>query len=291
VVRRVLPLMCIATLAGGVRAAPPGTHAVWRGAEHAAPVDASFSAAEVAGDVVAHLLRARAAASATPPATEPAATRAWGFHFTRGAYSGFRRGRFESWSTDYPKADLQFVSVLARLTNVDAYPGDNAIWLDDPELRRHPFLYLVEVGFMSLTEPEVRGLRDYLLAGGFLIVDDFWGTRQWANFEEQMRRVLPEHGIVELPLDHPIFSIFYEIDEIIQVPAINRAWGPTHEQDGYVPHVRGIFDDDGRLMAIINWNTDLGDAWEWAEQPHYPLKYSTYAFRMGVNMVVYALSH
>jgi hypothetical protein len=290
VVRRVLPLMCIATLAGGVRTMPPGQQATSRGADHAWVEDGRLNAAYAAGDV-APLVRAMAAASSAPRTTESPAMRAWGFHFTRGAYSGYRRGRFSSWSTDYPKADQQFVSVLARLTNVDAYPGDNAIWLDDPELRRHPFLYLVEVGFMSLTEPEVRGLREYLLAGGFLIVDDFWGTRQWANFEEQMRRVLPEHAIVELPLDHPIFSIFYEIDEIIQVPAINRVWGPTHEQDGYVPHVRGIFDDAGRLMAIINWNTDLGDAWEWAEQPHYPLKYSTYAFRMGVNMVIYALSH
>jgi len=213
------------------------------------------------------------------------------FYFTRGIYSDWR-GRGRAWATDYPKADLQFLTVLRRLTILDAYPSENAVSLADPELRRFPFLYMLEVGNMSLTSDEVTGLRDYLLAGGFVFIDDFWGTQEWANFEREMKRVLPEYPIRDLPRDHPVFSSLYDIDEIVQVPAINN-WegGRTWERDGYEPAARGIFAEDGRLMVMINWNTDIGDAWEWAEQPHYPLKFSTYAYQMGANAIIYALSH
>ncbi len=216
------------------------------------------------------------------------------FYFTRAAYSsgalGWRGGR--AWATDYPKADHQFLVVARRVTNLDAYPWENAVRLDDPELRRYPFLYAVEVGYMDLTEPEVEGLRDYLLAGGFLVVDDFWGTQEWSAFESNIRRVFPSRPIVELPRDHPVFSSYYDIREIVQVPAVNNILrGRTWERDGRVPHVRGIFGEDGRLMVAINWNTDLGDAWEWADIPEYPLEYSTFAYQMGVNLIVYAMSH
>lgn len=215
------------------------------------------------------------------------------FYFTRGRYTDYRGSwRSPAWATDYPKADQQFLVVLRRLTNVDAYASEHSMALTDPELRRYPFLYMLEVGYMDLQPSEVRALRDYLLAGGFLFIDDFWGTREWQNFEEQMRRVLPEYPIRDLPLDHPIFRTFYEIREIQQVPAIgNIRRGRTWEQDGYEPAVRGIFDERGRLMVMVNWNTDIGDAWEWAEQPDYPLKYSTFAYQIGINAVVYAMSH
>jgi hypothetical protein len=226
-----------------------------------------------------------------PPLADPAG-RAHSFHFTRAMYGGRSRwGR--SWATDFPKADQQFLTVLRRLTSVDAFERENPIRLDDPELRRFPFLYAVEVGQMSLSDDEVRGLRDYLLAGGFLMVDDFWGTVEWRSFEEQIRRVLPEYPIVEIPLDHPVFSTVYDISEIIQVPVVGQgvAGGPTHERDGYTAHCRGIFDDEGRLMVVINWNTDLGDAWEWADHPQYPLRFSTFAYQLGANFIVYAMSH
>lgn len=214
------------------------------------------------------------------------------FYFTRAAYSsgGWRRGN--AWSTDYPKADRQFLTVLKRLTNLDAYDFENAVLLTDPNLRRYPFLYALEVGYMDLRQEEIEGLRDYLLAGGTLVIDDFWGSREWFQFEYQMGLVFPELQIEELGLDHPVFSTYYEIDEILQVPAFGRGRrGPTYEADGFTPHVRGIRNRDGRLMVIINWNTDLGDAWEWAEQPTYPLEFSTFAYQMGVNMIVYAMSH
>jgi len=189
-------------------------------------------------------------------------------------------------------ADRQFLTVLQRLTNLDAFSYENAILLTDENIRRYPFLYALEVGYMSLSPGEIEGLRDYLKAGGFLVIDDFWGTREWDQFEYQMSRVFPQHPIIDLELDHPVFNTFYDIDEILQVPAYGRFWrGQTFERDGYVPHVKGILDDDGRLMVIINWNTDLGDAWEWAEQPDYPVQYSTFAFQMGVNMIIYAMSH
>jgi hypothetical protein len=236
---------------------------------------------------------AAAAAGPVAGAAQADGRSAHSFAFTRAIYSSGMGGRrFNSWATDYPKADQQFLAVLTRLTNVDAYMLENAVRLDDPELRRYPFLYMLEVGYMGMTPSEVEGLRGYLEAGGLLMVDDFWGTQEWANFEYEMRRVFPDREIVDLPLDHPIFRIFYEIDEVVQVPAIgNIRRGFTHERDGYVPMVRGIFDDHGRLMVVIHWNTDLGDAWEWAEQPDYPLVYSTYAFRVGVNMVVWAMTN
>ena len=212
------------------------------------------------------------------------------FFFTRAVYnSGYR---WSSWATDYPKADRQFIIILERLIDLDAYEAENAVRLDDPNVRRFPFLYALEVGDMYMSEAEAEGLRDYLLAGGFLMIDDFWGTWEWANFESEIRRVLPEHPIVDIPLAHPIFNTVYNIEEIVQVPSIGNAQGgPTWERDGYEPQVKGIFDDDGRLMVIINWNTDIGDAWEWAESPYYPLRYSTYAIEITINIIVYAMSH
>ncbi|HIA49473.1 MAG TPA: DUF4159 domain-containing protein, partial [Acidobacteria bacterium] len=114
----------------------------------------------------------------------------WEFYFTRAIYSGGRGRRWGSrWSTDYPKADLQFISILQRVTNLDVYQGQNAMRLNDPDLRRFPFLYALEVGSMTMTDEEVNGLRAYLEAGGFLLVDDFWGTWEWQNFETEIRRV------------------------------------------------------------------------------------------------------
>lgn len=232
------------------------------------------------------------------------------FYFTRAIYNDYARGGFfgrrggggGSWATDFPKADCQFITVVKRLAGLDMYGDSWAIHLDDSRIRSYPFLYALEVGRnggWSLTDTELQGLQDYLAVGGFLVIDDFWGTQQWYAFEREMRRIVPNREIVELPKNHEVFSIFYTLDEVIQVPNISNgravSYGlpgaVTYQADGYVPHVFGIFDDDGRLMVVINWNTDLGDAWEWAEQPDYPLEFSTYAFQMGVNMILYAMTH
>lgn len=215
------------------------------------------------------------------------------FYFTRAIYGG--GGDDEDWgprwAIDFPEADLHFLVALRRLTTVDAPDKHNAIALEDPRLRDYPLLYMLEVGSLTLSDEQASALRDYLLAGGFMVIDDFWGTWAWLNFEQQMAQVFPEFPIVEVPLDHPVFHAFYDIDEVLQVPNVFQANGPTWEYDGKIPHVRGIFDDEGRLMVLINWNTDLGDGWEWADSPDYPLRYSTYAFEIGVNFVIYGMSH
>ena len=222
------------------------------------------------------------------------------FYFTRGAYSSGMRGwgRGGGWSTDFPKADRQFIYVLQRTLGWDIFSCENPIALDDPHLRRFPFLYMLEVGRMVLTPPEVEGLRNYLLAGGFLFIDDFWDTNEWANFEREIKQVLPEYGIEDIPLDHLIFRIIYPIDEVLQVP--NQSAGATGNPARYgecyygracTPTIRGIFDGDGRLLVLIAHNSDLGDAWEWAEQPYYPFDRSNYAFSLAWNIIAYAMAY
>ncbi len=212
------------------------------------------------------------------------------FYFTRGVYSS--PWRWNSWAIDFPKADRQFMAAVNTLVDINVADHENAIRLDDPDLRRFPFLYILEIEGMLLTQAEVTGLRDYLLAGGFLVVDDFWGEWAYANLEQEMRRVIPEYSIVEIPSNHPIFNTVYRIEEIIQVPAIGRYYGGvTTECYGCDAFTSGIFDDEGRLMVVINGNTDLGDAWEWFERPEYPLQFSSFAVQMGVNFIVYAMSH
>jgi hypothetical protein len=227
------------------------------------------------------------------------------FYLARAIYSESSRGWGgggvgRSWSIDYPTADRVMTRIASRLSNLDTCDWEFPVSLADPDLRRFPFLYTVEWGRAWLTDAEVEGLRSYLMAGGFLMVDDFWGTAEWRNFAEQMTRVLPEHAIVEVPRDHQIFRSYYELDEdIIQVPSYRngRAMGlglpgaRTWERDGYEPHLRGIFDESGRLIVAINWNTDLGDALEWAESPDYPLEYSTFASRLFLNLIIYAMAY
>ena len=240
------------------------------------------------------------------PAAQVPPTPGYSFYFTRAVYSGRGsgwRGGSGSWRTDFPEAEFYFTQLLGRLIDIDVFTergGRNPIALNDPNLRRYPFLYVVEPGGMRLTEPEVRGLRSYLEAGGFMMMDDFWGVRETANVEDQLAQVLPGRPIVEIPLDHPIFNSVYDIEEIRQVPNVRNGrdvaagWVGARTDEGdnsEVPYVRGIFDDEGRLMVIINQNTDLGDAWEWAEDPWYPLDFSTYATEVGINTVVYAMSH
>ena len=221
------------------------------------------------------------------------------FYFTRGIYSDdFNIGdEFGgSWSIDYPKADRHFLYALNRLSIVNSSPDENAVKLTDPHLRDLPYIYALEVGSMQLNEMEVDALREYLLAGGFLFIDDFWGSAAWENLVEQMQLVFPNRTITEIPQAHSVFHVVYDIEEIKQVPNLSNgiafeSRGITHENDGIHAHVRGILDDDDRLMVLINWNTDLGDAWEWADHPDYPAYFSTYAVKLGINSVIYAMTH
>jgi hypothetical protein len=150
----------------------------------------------------------------------------------------------------------------------------------------------VEVGRWYLDDGEAAKMREYLLRGGFLMVDDFHGTYQWASFLESMERVFPDRPITEIQTEHPILHVLYDLDQRIQVPGIQYAWsGVTYERDGYVPHWRGIYDDNDRLMVAINFNMDLGDAWEHADTPEYPEQMTALAYRFGINYIIYAMTH
>jgi len=215
----------------------------------------------------------------------------WPFYWTRAIYSGWGRRGFGggSWAVDFPKSDQQFLIVIKRLMRLNAYDWENPVYLGDPVLRKFPLIYMLEVGGMNLSDEEVDGLRGYMDAGGFVIVDDFWGNDEWDVFEWNMRRVYPDKQFIDITLDHALYRSYYTIDHVEMTPAIGNTLyrsecGPCTTQ------VRGMYDDEGRLMMVVNFNTDLGDAWEWAEDPSYPLETSTYAYEMGANIIVYAMS-
>ncbi|MCZ6768850.1 MAG: DUF4159 domain-containing protein [Acidobacteria bacterium] len=214
------------------------------------------------------------------------------FTFLRLVYSG-ADWTASTWHVDYPKADQQFLYGLRKLTDFGFVSTEHlALPLSDPELFKFPFLYAVEVGHMRLSDKEASQLREYLLRGGFLVVDDFHGEYEWQNFYRQMKKVFPEYEPIELTIDHPIFHCYYDIKELIQVPGLQFVYsGRTWEKGGYQAHYRGIQDEKGRLMVMINYNVDLGDAWEWAEVQAYPRKYANLAFQLGINYIIYAMTH
>lgn len=217
------------------------------------------------------------------------------FVFARLIYpSGFsRRGR-GSWAVDWPKADKQFMFGIDRLSNVRiVLDQDVAIEIMDETLFSYPFLYAVEVGQMEINQTQADRLREYMLRGGFLVVDDFWGTYEWQNFSYQLKKIFPDKEVEEVPMTHPIFHSFYDIDQILQIPNVNNGCGgfQTHERDGYTPYALAVYDDTRRPMMMINYNTDLGDAWEWADQPCYPHEFSGMAYRMGLNFIIYSMTH
>ncbi len=221
------------------------------------------------------------------------------FNFTRGIFTddfGMGDQHGGSWSIDYPEADKHFSFLLSRLSSIDSSPNENAVKLSDPELLNLPLIYALEVGAMQLENTEAESLREYLLAGGFLLIDDFWGSWAWENLVAQMQLVFPDRIIRDIPSSHPIFNLVFDVEDIKQVPNYQNGidferTGKTHEEDGRRPYVRGIFDDKDRLMVLINFNTDLGDAWEWADHPEYPFQFTNYAAKLGVNIVVYAMTH
>jgi len=210
-----------------------------------------------------------------------------------GNFRGF--GRQGSWATDWPKADKQFIFAIDRMSNVRVVlDQDIAIDIMDPKLFSYPFLYALEVGRgMTLSPEEAERLREYMERGGFIVIDDFWGTRQWQSFSYELAKIFPDREVEEIPLTHPLFHAFFDIDEILQIPNVTNGCrgGQTHQQDGYTPYALAVYDDNRRPMMVINHNTDLGDAWEWADQECYPNRFASFAFRMGVNFIVYSMTH
>jgi len=219
------------------------------------------------------------------------------FTFVRIRYNSYRGwGR---WATDYPDSDLNFSYRLQQLTSLKVDPDGKVIELTDDALFDYPFIYLLEPGDLVFTDAEVQALRRYLLHGGFLMVDDFWGEAEWDNFYYEIKRVFPDREPTELPLDHPVFHCIYDLAKKPQIPSIGialagRGYGVTWERpDAKEVHYKGLFDDKGRMMAIICHNTDLGDGWEReGEDPWYFREFSEkWAYPLGINIVFYAMTH
>ncbi len=224
----------------------------------------------------------------------PNAQNGRGFGF--GRFGGFgdwtQGGRGIFWTMDYPRSDRHFALALRRLTRIHTRSVEQPINLDEGDQFDWPWLYGVEVGHWQLTDAQVKAFREYLDRGGFFMCDDFHGTFEWQIFLASMKRVFPDREIVDIPNEDPIFHTVYDLDGRYQVPGAQfLRSGRTYEQDGYNAVWRGIYDDQHRLMVAICHNMDLGDSWEHADNPEYPQEYSALGIRIGVNYVVYAMTH
>jgi Domain of unknown function (DUF4159) len=209
----------------------------------------------------------------------------------QGRFDGDYHRGLSLWTQDYPRADRHFSQALRRLTRLHVRSVEQVVDLEDAdEPFNWPWLYAVQVGEWGITDHQAHILRDYLLRGGFFMADDFHGTVEWSVFEESMKRVFPDRPIVDVPDSDPIFHTVFNLDEKFQMP------GAAHLDTGYKnngigAHWRAILDDKGRVMVAISFNSDIGDAWEWADEPRYPEKFSGLAIRIGVNYVIYAMTH
>jgi hypothetical protein len=208
------------------------------------------------------------------------------FAFTRIRY-GARVGRGASgWEHDYPTADRNFSAILDYITNMRVHlDGSNILDLDDPRIFENPVIYMSEPGFWSTDDAEAANLRAYLLKGGFIIFDDFDGDADWRNLVTQMKRVLPDHDFIRLDVTHPIFQSFFGLKTLnIPHPML----------PGIEPVFLGLFEDNhpaGRMLAIANWNNDIGDYWEWSAEGLYGDAPTNDAYRLGVNYLVYEMTH
>ncbi len=228
------------------------------------------------------------------------------YTFCRGMYTSDRReAGGMGWWTDYPDADINFSIRLSELTKVRVShqaggdPNHLVVRLTDDALFSCPMIQMEDVGTMRLSDAEVLRLREYLLKGGFLYVDDFWGERAWEQWAEEIGRVLPaaEYPIRDITTGHQLFRQVFEIDHLPQIPSINswmRSGGATSErgEETAVPDIRGISDRSGRLMVVMTHDTDISDAWEReGEDPRYFYQFSPNGYAVGINVVIYALTH
>ena len=217
------------------------------------------------------------------------------FHMARmiyrtNRYAGSHGYSNPMWAVDYPLAEAHFLPTLRRYTRVDVAENTRHLELSDDLLFKFPFLWLQQpgAGGWNPTAKEAERLREYLARGGFMMVDDFWGDGEWESFESVMQRVLPDKTFVDIPDNDSVMHLYFDIDERTQIP------GDRHLRNlGGLPppHWRGIYDDHQRLIVIANHNMDIGDAWEHADDPGYPLPMTAFAYQLGVNYVLYAMSH
>ena len=216
----------------------------------------------------------------------------YGVGFGRRTNGDWREG-YTYWTQDYPRADRHFLTALRRLSRIHARSVEQPVNLDvEDDVYNWPWLYAVQPGHWELTDAQAARMRDFLLRGGFFMGDDFWGDEQWDVFETSMKKVFPNREIVDLPDKEAIFHSVYDLDDRYQVPGAQFL--ETHqiwEQDGKIPHWRGIYDDHGRVIVAMCFDMDLGDSWEHADNPEYPEKFSALGIRIGVNYVTYAMTH
>ena len=229
-----------------------------------------------------------------------------GFNFCRVMYrsQGFR-GRGGGWSTDYPRADVNLSIRLSELTKTrvslddSGTPNHLVVRLTDAELFQCPFILMAEVGGAYFDEEEAARLRAYLVKGGFLWVDDFWGSQAWANWQDQITKVLPqpEFAIKDIPNDHPMYRTQFQLSGMPQIPAIDfwfRSGGGTSERgsDSAEVHARAISDAEGRIMVLMTHNTDISDSWEReGEDPSYFRHFSVGGYAVAINVLLYTMSH
>ncbi len=188
------------------------------------------------------------------------------------------------WSHDYPVAGRHLMKIMAELSKIDATVDvDEPIFtFDDPQIFKYPFAYLCEVGCMNLSEKELAGLREYILRGGFLLIDDFRSSRDFYILQQQLKQALPEYDLKKLDVSHPIFNCFFSIKTL----DVNPVYGPS-----YPPEFWGMEDKDGRLMMVINYNYDASDYWQFSDNPFRPIEETNEAYKFGVNYIMYALTH
>jgi len=224
-----------------------------------------------------------------PDAREPAE-----FAFARLRFRSPRDGyfrRFLRWGTDTNKSDRIFMQAIRRLTRVHTRSIEEICDVDENEMFNWPFLYAVGVGDWTLSDDQAKRLRRFFDNGGFLMVDDFHNEREWATFMAGIHKIFPDREAVEIPDDHGIWTVAYDLRERYHIPGYQIVYGQEWERGGVGGHYRAILDERGRVQVAICFNMDLGDAWEWADAPEYPEKYSALALRVGVNYVLYDMTH
>ncbi len=201
-------------------------------------------------------------------------------------------GYRQSWGIDSPKAERQFSMGVKRLTRIHTRSIEEVINLSNDEVFNYPWLYAVEVGHWYIDDHEAAKLREYLLRGGFLMTDDFHGVVEWRTFMEGMEKIFPDRPVVDIEEKDPINHVLYDLVNMIQVPGIQYWYtGSISEHGGVIPRWRGIYDDKGRIMVAMCHNQDNGDAWEWSDSPRYPEKYASQAYKMGINYLIYSMTH
>jgi Domain of unknown function (DUF4159) len=228
------------------------------------------------------------------PAVDPHEKAEWTFarfHFPTGRQLGRFRG-FRLWAADYPKADRQFVMGVRRLTRLDARAMEHVVDADSDDLFNWPWIYMEHGAGWSLNEAEAARLREYLLKGGFLLADDTHGDYEWDSLAEGLKMIFPNRPIEDLKNEDEIFHTMYDLNEKFQIHGTRFIWGGRpYSPDSVVPRWRAIRDDNGRIMVAICHNSDVGDAWEWADSPRYPEKETSLAYRIGINYILYSMTH